>query len=106
MNERIRDHVTRILRLLCVSELSQKRSRDIRIHSKIRVFKKRSPIVWRTMFVLKFVGPTISRASVKQLDHGSRLTLYALAVLTLNTLIYKAFYLRRSRVQSVVSEPL
>jgi len=73
LNERIRDHITRISRSICMSELSRMRSSGIRIHSKIRVFRNRSPNVWRTMFVLKFDGPTISRAHVKQLDHEWRL---------------------------------
>jgi len=82
------------------------RIRDVRIHSKNRESKNRSPNVWRTIFVLLFHGPTISGASVKHMDQGVMTHSRVIVLLTLNTFIYKAFCLRRSRVQNVVSVPL
>jgi len=49
LNERIRDHITHLKRMFCVSELSQAHLRDIRFHWRIWM-QLRTPKTVRRMF--------------------------------------------------------
>ena len=67
LNERIRDHITHITRLvLCLN--CRERARWTReFVSKSEKVKNRSPNVWRNKLVLNVHGPTISSAGIKHM---------------------------------------
>ena len=70
LNERIRDHVTQITRLVLCLNCRERARRTREFVSKSEKVKNRSPNVWRNNFVLHFHGPTISSAAVKHMDQA------------------------------------